>query len=210
MSTVSVRRYTPEEYLALERVAEYKSEYFRGGIFAMAGARQPHNLILVNLIVALDSSLSGTSCQVYPSDMRVKCPSGLYTYPDLSIVCGQPLLEDDHGDNLLNPVAIFEILSPSTEGYDRGKKFEHYCTLESFREYVLVAQDRASVERGVRSDDGLSWTWTAQRNLEDTLALTSCNASVRLSDIYRNIEFPPATIADVHPFTVFPNGAPSR
>jgi len=210
MSTVPVRKYTPEEYLALERAAENKSEYFRGEIFAMAGAREPHNAILVNLIAAFHAALAGTPCRVYPSDMRVKCPSGLYTYPDMSIVCGMPTLEDDHGDNLLNPQVIFEILSPSTEGYDRGKKFEHYQSIESFREYVLIAQDRPSAERFVRSTDGGEWVLSTTHDLHGDFNLATCRANVRMADIYRDISFPPPTIADIHPFTVYPDGMPPR
>jgi Uma2 family endonuclease len=204
MSTVPVRRYTPEEYLALERAAEHKSEYYRGEIFAMAGAREPHNRLVSNLVRHLGNSLEGRSCSVYPSDMRVKCPTGLYTYPDVVIVCEKPKLEDDYGDNLLNPLAIFEILSPSTEAYDRGKKFEHYRSLSSLREYVLVSQDRAAIERFVRPNGTGDWTWVVLTELDDTLTLNSCGATVRLKDIYAGIEFPPPTIADVLPLNRAP------
>ena len=210
MSTVPVRHYTPEEYLALERAAEYKSEYYRGEIFAMAGAKLAHNLIAINLIRSLGNALDGGNCRVLSSDMRTKCPTGLYTYPDASIVCGKPDLEDEHVDTLLNPRVVFEILSPSTEAYDRGKKFENYRTIASLREYVLIAQDHASVEKFVRPKDAGPWEWTAQNDLKDMLILSSCNASIRIADIYAGIDFPPPTIADVAPFTVFPDRMPPR
>lgn len=210
MLTVPVPRYTPEEYLALERAAGYKSQYYRGEIFAMAGASEPHNRILTNLIVAIHGALRGRDCVIYPSDMRVKCPTGLMTYPDVSIVCGQREFDDEHRDTLLNPMVIVEILSPSTEAYDRGKKFRHYRNILSLREYVLIAQDQVCVEKFLLPKDGGPWTWTAQTELENILAFGSCEATVRIADIYAGVEFPPPTIADVSPFTVYPDGAPPR
>jgi Uma2 family endonuclease len=210
MSTVSIPRYTPEEYLARERAAGHKSEYYRGEIFAMAGASEAHNLIVGNLIAAIHGAFRGRECVVYPSDMRVKCPTGLVTYPDSSIVCGEREFDDDHRDTLLNPQILFEVLSPSTEAYDRGKKFQHYRTLPSLREYVLIAQDHPCVEKFLLPNDGGPWTWTAQSERGDILTLGSCEASVRLADLYAGVDFPPPTIADVSPFTVYPDGMPPR
>jgi Uma2 family endonuclease len=210
MSTVPVRTYTPEEYLALERAAEYKSEYFRGEIFAMAGAKLAHNLIAINLIQSLGNALREGNCRVLSSDMRTKCPTGLYTYPDASLVCGQPELEDDYIDTLLNPRVIFEILSPSTEAYDRGKKFEHYRSILSLQEYVLIAQDHAAVEKFVRPQDSDAWEWSVLNDLADSLTIGSCGARIRLVDIYAGINFPPPTIADVSPIRLFPDRMPPR
>lgn len=192
MSTVLVQRYTPEEYLERERAAGHKSEYYRGEIFAMAGASLAHNLIVKNLIRRLDEALEARDCVVLPSDMRVKCPTGLYTYPDVSIVCGEREFDDDRRDTLLNPRVLFEVLSPSTEAYDRGRKSEHYRTLPSLQEYVLVAQDRISVTK-FRRPDGEPWTWSVQTDPGESLMLGSCGATVKIADIYAGVEFPPAT-----------------
>jgi len=198
MSTVPVRKYTPEEYLALERAAPYKSEYFAGEIFAMSGASLSHILIVKNLVRCLDEALDGKDFLVLPTDMRVKCPTGLLTYPDIVITCANPQFDDLRKDTLLNPMALIEVLSPSTEAYDRGKKFEHYREINSLQEYVLVAQDHPLVEKFVRPNSG-SWGWSAQNSLDDSLILASCGATVRLSDVYAGVEFPPATIADIVP-----------
>src|SRR5919199_1130147 len=135
MSAVPKTRLTPEQYLAIERKAEFKSEYYNGEMFAMAGASEPHNRIKDNLIGELHARLKVSACHSYSSDMRVKVSrTGLYTYPDIVIICGKPELEDAHGDTLLNPQVIIEVLSDSTEKYDRGKKFRHYKQIESLRE----------------------------------------------------------------------------
>ena len=141
---------TPEEYLARERRAETKSEYLRGEVFAMAGASRAHNLIASNAAGELRQQLRDRPCEVYPSDMRVKVsPSGLYTYPDVTVVCGEPQFEDAEVDTLLNPKVLVEVLSPSTADYDRGGKFTHYRRLPSLQEYVLISQDRPLVEHYV-------------------------------------------------------------
>jgi Uma2 family endonuclease len=204
MSTVLVPHYTAEEYLTRERAADHKSEFYRGQIFAMAGASEPHNRISSNLIAAIHGALRGRDCVVYPSDMRVKCPTGLYTYPDLSIVCGPPELEDRRGDTLLNPMVIVEILSPSTEAYDRGKKFEHYRTMASLKEYLLIAQDRVSVAKFLRPNDAGQWTWTVQTEAEESVSLGSCGATIRIADIYAGVEFPPSTEEELARFQPAP------
>ena len=125
---------TPEEYLRLERASQEKHEYFKGEIFAMTGATENHNIIAGSTFAALYSELRKKPCQIYPSDMRVRIPAtGLYTYPDISVVCGTPEFEDDGLDTLLNPTVIIEVLSPSTEPYDRGKKFQHYRTIPTLK-----------------------------------------------------------------------------
>ncbi len=138
---------TPEQYLEIERRAEYKSEYYRGEMFAMVGAKWNHNLIVARLISQFDQQLRSRPCSVTPSDMRVRVSAtGLYTYPDVVEVCGPPQFLDDERDTLLNPTLIAEVPSPSTEAYDRGRKFEHYRSLESLAEYLLVGSQRVSAE----------------------------------------------------------------
>ncbi len=167
MSSAAVKsRFTPEQYLALERKAAFKSEYFDGCIRAMAGASRAHNLIALNLGSEIRSQLRDRPCETYVSDMRVRTgPSGLYTYPDVVVVCGEPRFEDDELDTLLNPTVIVEVLSPSTEAADRGRKFASYRRLASLQEYVLVAQDRACVERYTRQGDEWLLTELERRTL---------------------------------------------
>ncbi len=146
---------TPEEYLAYERRAEYKNEYFDGEIVAMTGASRKHNLIMTNVLGALWEQLRGKPCEVYPSEMRVRIPAtNLYTYPDVVVVCGEPNFEDEHVDTLLNPTLIVEVLSKSTAAYERTVKFGHYRTLESLAEYLLVAQDEYHVAQHTKQPDG--------------------------------------------------------
>ncbi|HET7079982.1 MAG TPA: Uma2 family endonuclease [Chloroflexia bacterium] len=183
--------YTPEEYLALERAAPYKSEYLAGEIFAMAGAREEHNTIAANIVRQLGNQFQGRPCRVYVSDMRVRVsPAGLYTYPDVVAVCGPREFADAHHDTLINPTVIFEILSPSTEAYDRGEKFAQYWRLASLTDYVLVAQDRVRVEHFTRQGDG--WFVTAASALDDALRLASIDAVLPLAALYENLEFPPS------------------
>ena len=143
--------YTPEEYLALEREAEFKSEYIDGYIVAMAGASEPHNLRVTNTVRELSIQLKGRDCRVYSNDMRVDLRERkLFAYPDVVVVCGEPQFADDRRDNLRNPVVIIEVLSQLTESYDRGLKFIKYRRIESLKEYVLVAQGGALIEHYVR------------------------------------------------------------
>jgi Uma2 family endonuclease len=187
MSTVPKRLLTPAEYLAQERRAAVKSEYYQGEMFAMAGASREHNLIVGNLVRELGTRLRGRGCEVYPSDMRVKVTAtGLYTYPDVTIVGGAPQFEDDAGDTLLNPTVLLEVLSESTEAYDRGTKSSHYRRLASLREYVLVAQDRPLVEGYVRQPDG-GWLLHEVSQLDQTVAVGSITLQLPMSEIYRQI-----------------------
>jgi Uma2 family endonuclease len=138
---------TPEQYLAIERAAEYKSEYYDGKMFAMSGARESHNLVVSNVVAELRQQFRQRSCRVYPSDMRVRVSAtGLYTYPDVVAVCSEPRFLDDQRDTLLNLALLIEVLSPSTEAYDRGRKFDHYKTIQSLREYLLISTDRVHVD----------------------------------------------------------------
>jgi Uma2 family endonuclease len=180
---------TPEQYLEIERKAEFKSEYLDGEMFAMAGAREAHNLLVANLIADLHGQLRRTPCRVYPSDMRVHIKStGLYTYPDVSAVCGERRFVDGQTDTLLNPGLIVEVLSPTTEVYDRGRKFEHYQSIESLREYLLVSSDRVHADLYSRQPDG-RWLLTSAGSLEDSLTLESVGARIVLSDLYEQVEF---------------------
>jgi Uma2 family endonuclease len=191
MSSVPKTYYTPQEYLAIERQAEFKSEYLAGEMFAMSGASRKHNLIAGNVNGEARYQLRDRPCEVYQSDMRVKVsPTGLYTYPDVVIVCGEPEFEDEHVDTLLNPTVLVEVLSESTEGYDRGKKFEHYRRLPSVREYVLIAQDRFHVEKHTRRQDG-SWLLWETNDAGDTVHLESIGCRLKLSDIYAKVQIPP-------------------
>jgi Uma2 family endonuclease len=188
MSTQPKTHYTPEEYLALERAAAYKSEYYNGEIFAMAGASRRHVLIVTNLVIELGTQLRKRDCELYSADMRLKVnPTGLYTYPDVIVVCGEPQFSDEQKDTLINPNVIIEVLSESTQGYDRGGKFEQYRTLESFKEYVLVAQDKPHVEHFRRQPDN-RWILTETNNLEDSIELTSINCTLALAEIYAKVD----------------------
>jgi Uma2 family endonuclease len=198
------QRSTPEEYLAQERRADYKSEYFNGFMFAMAGASREHNLIAGNVFGELRAQLKGRPCETYQSDMRVKVSeTGLYTYPDVVAVCGERRFEDVKGDTLLNPTLIVEVLSESTEAYDRGDKFGHYLRLKSLQEYVMISQDKARVEHYVRQ--GEHWLFAESRDLEGTLQLASVGCRVPLREIYDRVEFPreegrvPATVEERDP-----------
>jgi Uma2 family endonuclease len=189
MSSQPKLRYTPEEYLALERKAEYKSEYFAGEIFAMAGASERHNLIAGNVFAILHAQFRGRPCRVYMSDMRVKVsPTGLYTYPDVVALCGEPQFDDEQKDTLLNPTVVIEVLSSSTEAYDRGGKFGHYRKIASLEEYVLIAQEEPHIEHYVRQPRN-HWLLSEASGLQDTIQLSSVNCTLTLSDVYEKVEF---------------------
>lgn len=196
MATAAKPRITVKEYLALERNSpDTKHEYFGGEIFAMAGASADHNLIVGNIIGELRNRLKGKPCRCYPSDLRVKIPAtGLYTYPDAVVVCGTPEFEDAELDTLLNPTVVFEVLSPATEAYDRGKKSQNYRSLESLREYVLVWQDQIRAEHYVRRGDG-QWLLTETGRREAVLNLESIGCTLPLAEVYDRVDLsqaPPA------------------
>jgi Uma2 family endonuclease len=181
---------SPAEYLERERRADWRSEFYRGEMFAMAGASWEHTLIKDNLAREAGNHFKDGPCHVATSDLRVKVSvTGLYTYPDLVIVCDQPQFEDQVQDTLLNPRVIVEVLSDSTEKYDRGTKFAHYRQLPSVEEYVLVAQDRPLVERFVRQTDD-SWVLTAFGDLSGTFEFGSIAAAIPMAEIYRGVQFP--------------------
>jgi Uma2 family endonuclease len=196
MSTQAKPFLTPEQYLEIERKAEYKSEYFQGEMFAMGGASRTHNRLVAHLVRELDQQLRSSPCETYPSDMRVQVTAtGLYTYPDVVVVCGEPQLADKHFDTLLNPTLIVEILSPSTESYGRGRKFDHYETIESLQHYLLVASDRVHAELFTRQPGG-DWLRRSAKRLEDAVELPAIGCRLLLADVYEKVELtaerPPA------------------
>jgi Uma2 family endonuclease len=189
MSTVEKPRLTPEEYLAIERKAEFKSEFYGGEMFAMAGASRRHNLIGLNIAGSLLRQLAGRPCETYHTDMRVRVTAtGLNTYPDVTVVCGKREFLDTHEDTLLNPTVLFEVLSPSTESYDRGRKFDHYCQIESLQEYVIVAQAKPYVLRFTRDAEG-EWRVRMSSELTDSVELGSIDCKLALAEIYNRVEF---------------------
>lgn len=191
MSTSPRKRITPQAYLAQERRAAFRSEYFDGEVFAMAGASRRHCRIGTNLVARIDEQLRETPCEVFASDMRVKVSAtGLYTYPDAAIACGELQFEDADVDVLLNPKVVFEVLSETTEGYDRGKKFDHYRQISSLSEYVLVSQTEPLVERFVRQPDD-SWRPTVFQGLDAVMELETVTCRLRLADVYYKVSFNP-------------------
>ena len=190
MSTQPKTFLTPEQYLEIEREAECKSEYFRGEMFAMAGAGEVHNQLVTNLVIGLGSQLRSRPCRVYSNDMRVRVSAtGLYTYPDVVVVCGERRFLDERRDTLLNPSLLVEVLSPTTEAYDRGRKFEDYRSIESLREYLLVAFDHVQAELYTRQPDG-RWLLTSAGRLEDSLDLQSVDCRLALVDLYEKTDLP--------------------
>lgn len=180
---------TEAEYLDFEQKSDLRHEYINGEVFAMTGASENHTLISGNLVTALNIALRTRPCKVYPIDMRVKViPSTLYTYPDVSVVCGDSHFSDNEFATLLNPNVIIEVLSPSTEAYDRGKKFQEYMKIPSMQEYVLVSQEEARIEHFMRGEDE-RWILTIVAGLVATLELPSVGCSLLLEDVYLKVEF---------------------
>ena len=190
MSAAPKRRLTLEEYFAIEREAPFKSEFFAGEMFAMAGASSPHNIIKENIIGELYGRLKGGPCRTMSSDQRLKVDrTGLVTYPDVLIVCGKLEFAAEDKHTLVNPVAIIEVLSPSTARYDRGTKFRNYQLIPTLMEYILVDQEEPVCERFVRLADG-SWGLVSFVGLESELVFTSVEARIPLADIYAGVTFP--------------------
>jgi Uma2 family endonuclease len=189
MSLPSTDFVTPAEYLAIERTLETKNEYIAGQMHEMSGPKgEPHHMIVGNLAGELHDQMRGRDCVAFIADMRLKIRAlGVYTYADVAIVSGKRLFEDAELDTLLNPTAIIEVLSPSTEAYDRGEKFAHYRRLESLREYVLVAQNKMRVEHFRR--EGEEWILSEISAPDGTLHLASIDCHVALAAIYEKVEF---------------------
>jgi Uma2 family endonuclease len=192
MSIALKTKLTPEEYLAIERDAEYRSEFYRGEMFAMAGGTEEHNLIVGNLRAELRAAFKTRSCRAYSENLRLRIPAtGLYTYPDVMALCGEPEFSDETHDMLLNPQFIAEVLSDKTEAYDRGQKFAHYRSISSFSEYVLVSQTQPLVECFTGQADG-SWKLVVFAGLDAIARFESIAAAIPLAEIYRDVVFPPA------------------
>lgn len=191
MSQRLVTYITPQEYLKHEREAEYKSEYLNGEIFAMNGANRAHNLITTNISSELSRQLKGRPCETYAGDMRVNVTSiGFYTYPDVVVVCGEPQFEDSELDTLLNPTVLVEVLSKSTERYDRMAKTFYYRTVESLAEHVLVAQHKVHVEQYVKQPNG-DWLLIEFTSPEQVVQLASIDCSLQLTEVYDRVTFDP-------------------
>ncbi len=189
---------TPQEYLEMERTADFKSEYYRGEVFAMAGASRRHTIIVANAMYLLIGAFKKRSCTAHSADLRVKVgASGLYTYPDIVVACNSPQFDDPREDTLLNPSVIIEVLSPSTEAYDRGAKFNHYRKIESLTDYLLISQDRALVEHYERQPDedspagepGTRWLLTVYQGLDNTVIIPSIDVELPLREIYDKVEW---------------------
>ena len=182
-----LRTFTDEEYLAIERKARDKSELIAGQIYAMAGASPAHAAITANVIAVFVSHLKGKPCTVYTNDLKVKISrGGHYYYPDLTIVCGQPIFHDEHQDILVNPTVIVEVLSPSTEADDRGRKWLHYQQIEGLTDYLMVSQGEPLLEHYTRQADG---NWQYESCTDPTGALTIRACRLLLADVYEKVNF---------------------
>ncbi|HEY0379873.1 MAG TPA: Uma2 family endonuclease [Pyrinomonadaceae bacterium] len=187
MSSLPSYYLSPEEYLAVEREAEYKSEYVDGVMYAMAGGSERHNLIAGNLITELNIRLREALCRVYPSDLKVRVPnSKRFFYPDVSVVCDETQFADDERDVVLNPILLVEVLSESTAAFDRGKKFQSYQQIESLQEYLLVSQDEHLVEHYLRREDG-HWLYTKVSGPDEAVILPSLQCELPLGGIYNKL-----------------------
>jgi|ERR1051325_4095467 Uma2 family endonuclease len=187
-------RLSETEYLDLERQAEFRSEYFDGEMFAMAGGTSAHSLIGMNLGGELRALLKDTDCVAYNTDLRVKVEAtGLLTYPDVSVACGEQRFLDEQRDTLLNPTLIIEVLSDSTEAYDRGKKFEHYRQIPTCREYLLVSQKEPRIEQFIRQPNG-EWTLKEAVGLNAELKLASVAIVLRLAEVFAKVRFTPTRL----------------
>lgn len=190
MSAVPALKFiTIEDYLSLEETAEEKHEYYRGEIFAMAGGTIAHNRLVRNALTAIDEFLAGKNCEVFPSDLKVHNEANsLFTYPDISIVCGEPQKWQDRNDTITNPVVIIEVLSESTQLYDRGQKFKLYRSIPSLKEYLLVSSLEYMVEHFTKQAED-AWNFRELSNPEDQLTIESIGFSCPIIELYRNVSF---------------------
>jgi Uma2 family endonuclease len=192
MTALPKKRYTLEEYLELDRTSDEKYEYFDGEVFAMAGGSPEHSRISLNIGALLRIKLRGGSCEAFNSDMRIKVPAALpYRYPDLSVVCGEPIFESLQGQSMLvNPVLLIEVLSPSTTAYALGEKFTAYQSIPTFREYLLLAQTRPHVIRHLYQAPG-QWLRTEVSGLDSAVPLETLDLTLPLAEIYERVQFHP-------------------
>lgn len=188
MSTQKIKKLTPEEYLEIERNAEFKSEYYNGEMFALAGASYVHNRITRNISKALGLQLKGKVCEEFQSNLKIKEKiSGLFTYPDVVVIRGEPEFYDDEKDVVVNPAVIMEVLSKSTETYDRGFKFELYRRIEALKDYFMVSQDKISIEYYTRNDDD-SWTLKEFKKINQNIEIKSIGCILELKDVYYKVD----------------------
>ncbi len=188
MSAQPLPYYTIEQYAEMEESAPYKSEFIAGRIYAMSGGTPTHSAVAANISGEMRNLLRHGPCRVYNSDLRVGImPLDLETYPDVTIVCGEPHINPFDKNSIINPAVIFEVLSPSTERYDRGEKWEHYQRLDSLQEYLLVSQHKPKIEHYVRQDNG-TWIFTSTEGMDAAVAVHG--ASLSLAEVYDKITFP--------------------
>ena len=184
-----VKKISSQEYLEIERKAQFKSEFYNGEMFALAGASFIHNKISSNIHISIGGQLKNKNCGIYQSDLKVKeQTSGLFTYPDLVVICGEPEFYDNGKDVVLNPTVIMEILSPSTENYDRGFKFELYRKLKSLKDFFLVSQEKVFIEHYSKNTDN-SWTLNEYNNKEQSIIIKSIDCNLKLEDVYYKVNF---------------------
>jgi Uma2 family endonuclease len=189
MSALAKKRWTTEEYLAFEHTSQERHEFVAGEVYLMTGASENHNLIVANIIIAVGIQLRNRPCKLYPSDMLIEiAATGDYHYPDISIVCEPAMIKREKQEILLNPTVIIEVLSPSTEQYDRGKKFHNYLTIDSLQEYILVSQDMARIECYRRQENN-QWLYSDATALEAIVELPSIAAKLALADVYDKVTF---------------------
>lgn len=180
---------SPEEYLEMERSAAEKHEYYRGEIFAMSGASLKHNKVFANVFGELAHRLKGKGCQPFGSDLRIHIPKNtLYTYPDITIICGSPDLLDDNFDTATNPTVIIELLSKSTRNYDMGEKFALYRDINSLNEYILIDTERIYAEKYIRHADK-SWQLTDYKSIDNSFTIDTVQISLSLKDVYADVSF---------------------
>jgi len=189
MSAVPEHVLSLDEYFLLEEAGEIKHEYYQGDVYAMTGGSIVHNVIVANVVSRLHQQLRGKSCTVYPSDLRLKIEAtGLYTYPDVLVICGAPHTADRRNDTATNPTVLIEVLSPSTESYDRGKKFQHYRSIDSLQEYLLIAQDGVHVEQYIRQEGG-EWLLREFTRIDGVVHLASIECTLALAEVYEKVAF---------------------
>ena len=186
MASIAHPKLTEEQYLEFERAAEFRNEFLDGEIIDMSGASLEHATLQGNLYFEVRSGVR-LDCQAFTAGLRVKVARKMHAYPDVLVVCGNPLLADEHQDEVLNPAAIFEVLSPLTEKYDRGLKFKHYATIEALQDYVLIDQNEMRVEQFTRRSDG-RWTYRVYQGPDEELPIDSIGASIPLRRIYARID----------------------
>lgn len=190
MSSQPRHLYTLEEYFALEKSSKVKYEYWNGEVFAMSGASLNHNRIVADITGELHTQLKNRRCEILPSDMRVKVPTaGPYRYPDVVVACGDLQIETIQGlEMLVNPILIVEVLSPTTEDMDKGRKFDHYRSIEFLQEYLLIAQEKVHVMHYIKQSPNF-WTLTETQDISTTLTFPSINCTLALSEVYRRVKF---------------------